>query len=64
MRQADVYLYDRRAGRLTEDETGYTFQQEKTGKMGEGGEHAVPQDFDIGDDMVVLDVNHLFSLSR
>ena len=26
MRQADVYLYDRLAGRLTEDETGYTFQ--------------------------------------
>ena len=26
MRQADVYLYDRRAGRLTEDETGYTFR--------------------------------------
>ena len=26
MRRADVYLYDRLAGRLTEDETGYTFQ--------------------------------------
>ena len=26
MRQADVYLYERQAGRLTEDETGYTFQ--------------------------------------
>lgn len=26
MRQADVYLYDRLAGRLTEDENGYTFQ--------------------------------------
>lgn len=26
MRQADVYLYNRQAGRLTEDETGYTFQ--------------------------------------
>ena len=26
MRQADVYLYDWLAGRLTEDETGYTFQ--------------------------------------
>ena len=26
MRQADVYFYDRLAGRLTEDETGYTFQ--------------------------------------
>ena len=26
MRQADVYLYERLAGRLTEDENGYTFQ--------------------------------------
>ena len=26
MRQADIYLYDRLAGRLVEDETGYTFQ--------------------------------------
>lgn len=26
MRLADVYLYDRLAGRLTEDENGYTFQ--------------------------------------
>lgn len=26
MRQADVYLYDRLAGRLKEDENGYTFQ--------------------------------------
>lgn len=25
MRKADVYLYDRLAGRLTEDEDGYTF---------------------------------------
>ena len=27
MRQAGVYLYDRQAGCLTEDETGYTFHQ-------------------------------------
>lgn len=26
MRQAEVYLYDRLAGHLTEDEEGYTFQ--------------------------------------
>ena len=26
MRQADIYLYDRLAGRLVEDETGYTFR--------------------------------------
>ncbi len=26
MRQAEVYLHDRLAGRLTEDENGYTFQ--------------------------------------
>ena len=26
MRQAEVYFYERLAGRLTEDETGYTFQ--------------------------------------
>lgn len=26
MRSADIYLFDRLAGRLTEDETGYTFQ--------------------------------------
>ena len=26
MRQALIYLYDRLAGRLVEDETGYTFQ--------------------------------------
>ena len=26
MRRAEVYLYDRLAGHLTEDEDGYTFQ--------------------------------------
>ena len=26
MRRAEVYLYDRLAGHLTEDEEGYTFQ--------------------------------------
>ncbi len=26
MRRADIFLYDRLAGRLVEDETGYTFQ--------------------------------------
>ncbi|MCQ2380302.1 MAG: HipA N-terminal domain-containing protein [Victivallaceae bacterium] len=29
MRRADVYLYSRLAGRLTEDENGYTFQYER-----------------------------------
>lgn len=26
MKQAAIYLYDRKAGLLTEDETGYTFR--------------------------------------
>ena len=34
MRQADIYLYDRLAGRLVEDETGYTFQASKWRKIG------------------------------
>ena len=30
MKQAAIYLYDRKAGLLTEDETGYTFRYDAT----------------------------------
>lgn len=36
MRQAEVYLFDRRTGLLTEDETGYTFQYDKEYVEGNG----------------------------